>query len=247
MKPLDGKVLGIIGGMGPLATSTFYNMIIDKTDAECDQDHINMILLNHATMPDRTAAIKEGNGEIIKEKLYRDAKYLEESGACCIAVPCNTSHFVLGEVAEQVNIPIINMIEEGVLKVIRTEAQKGVEQKDIKVGIMATDGTIQFGLYHKECEKKGLTPVEPDPEVQKVVMKIIYEGVKVGKPVDPADFYFVANHFKEKGCNCVLLACTELSVLKVQRDLPDYFVDAMEALTEKAVELCKGEYIKIRR
>ena len=238
MKPLDGKVLGVIGGMGPLATSTFYNMVIDKTGASCDQEHINMIILNHATMPDRTQAILEGHGDIIEEKLYKDAKFLEESGAACIAVPCNTSHFVLDKVGERLEIPIINMIREGIDKVISVSEAGGVARADIRVGIMATDGTIQFGLYHRECEKLGITPIEPDEEAQKKVMKIIYEGIKEGRGVDRADFDFVRDHFVEKGCNCVLLACTELSVYKVQENLPDFFIDAMEALTEKAVAMC---------
>ena len=54
--------LGIIGGMGSMASEVFYKMLIERTPAACDQEHRNLVLLNHATMPDRTAAIKAGDG-----------------------------------------------------------------------------------------------------------------------------------------------------------------------------------------
>lgn len=240
IRPLDGKVLGVIGGMGPLATDFFYNMVIEMTDASCDQEHINMIILNHATMPDRTEAILSGHGERVAEKLYKDALFLQEGGACCIAVPCNTSHFVLDQVAGKIDIPVINMIREGVGRVIDYCSRQGIEKEDIKAGIMATDGTVRFGLYQKAFAEEGIEVVLPGEESQKKVMKIIYEGIKENRGVDRKDFDDVADELKEKGCSCILLACTELSVYKMQEKLDDFYVDAMEALAEKAVEMCGG-------
>lgn len=239
MNILDGKVMGVIGGMGPLATNVFYEMIIEKTPAECDQDHINMIILSHATMPDRTEAIKAGRTEEIFEKLVKDAGFLEESGACCIAVPCNTSHFILDRVQEKIGIPIVNMIKEAAAMVQKAVASDGCgESVKPKVGIMATDGTVEMGLYQKALADAGLEPVVPSPENQKKVMKIIYEGIKKGMPVDHGDFKSVADEFKSAGCEKVLMACTELSVYKIQAGLDDHYMDAMEALALKAIEIC---------
>jgi aspartate racemase len=111
MKNANGRVLGVIGGMGPLATQLFYKMVIENTDASCDQDHIDMIILSHASMPDRTLAIEEERTDELVEKLSADARFLEESGATCIAVPCNTTHVILPKLQEKVGIPIIDMIE----------------------------------------------------------------------------------------------------------------------------------------
>ena len=86
-------ILGIIGGMGPAATDLLYRRIIDRTDAQCDQEHLDMIILNHASIPDRTAAILSGNTREVEEKLISDARFLEKSGATAIAIPCNTSHY----------------------------------------------------------------------------------------------------------------------------------------------------------
>jgi aspartate racemase len=236
MKPLGEKVMGVIGGMGPLATDLFYNMVIGKTDAKCDQDHMDMIILSHASMPDRTAAIISGDKEQVYNKLLKDAQFLENSGACCIAVPCNTSHVFLEDVQKEINIPIVHMIKEAVLDV----KEKYKDIKDIKAGIMATDGTIETGMYQKFCLKNGVEPVIPSEENQKKVMKIIYEGVKKNEPVDPDDFKSVIDEFKEKGCDCVIMACTELSVYKIQQKLDDFYVDAMESLAKKAINICKG-------
>ncbi|MBR3600093.1 MAG: aspartate/glutamate racemase family protein [Lachnospiraceae bacterium] len=111
------KVLGVIGGMGPLASQLFYKMVIEKTDAHCDQEHLNMIILSHATMPDRTAAIKSGNVEELYHKLWHDAKFLELGGADYIAIPCNTSHLLIDRLQSNLKVPIVNMIKEAVLSI----------------------------------------------------------------------------------------------------------------------------------
>lgn len=110
----EDKILGIVGGMGPLATQLFYRMLIGMTDAEKDQDHLDMIILNHASMPDRTEAIKTGNIEILFAELLKDVKKLEGDGVSAIAIPCNTSHMVIDRLQAEVSIPIINMIRETV-------------------------------------------------------------------------------------------------------------------------------------
>lgn len=236
MKPLGENVMGVIGGMGPLATDLFYNMVIGKTDAVCDQDHIDMIILSHASMPDRTAAIKSGQKDKVYAKLLKDAQFLENSGACCIAVPCNTSHVFLEDVQKEINIPIVHMIREAVLDV----KEMFIGCDNIRAGIMATDGTIETGMYQKFCLENDVEPIVPSEENQKKVMKIIYEGVKKGEPVDPQDFKSVIDEFKENECNCVIMACTELSVYKIQENLDDFYVDAMESLAKKAISICKG-------
>lgn len=229
----DGaKALGVIGGMGPLASQLFYKMVIENTEAEKDQDHINMVILSHATMPDRTEAIKTGKVEELLRQFAEDVRILERSGADYLAVPCNTSHVLMDRLQEQCPLPIINMIQ------ITAESIRKRLKPGIKVGIMATDGTISQGLYQKECEKQGLRPVIPSPESQKLVMKIIYEGIKKGQPVDYDDFETVERELREQGCGCIIMGCTELSCFKEQYRLSDFFVDAMEELAKESIRLC---------
>ena len=235
----DNKILGVLGGMGPLATQLFYRQVIERTEASRDQDHVDMILFNHASMPDRTEAILAGKTEVLFAALAEDAKRLERYGAAAIAIPCNTSHYFADRLQREVSIPIINMIREAAKAV--AESGKPVDC----VGILATDGTIESGLYQKACEAYGLKPVVPTEKTQALVMKIIYEGIKAGKPVDYNDFIRIEGELSANGCQAAILACTELSCFKETYRLPDYYIDAMEVLAERSIEAC-GKRVKSR-
>ena len=226
------KALGVIGGMGPLATQLFYKMVIEKTEAHTDQEHINMAILNHATMPDRTAAIMNDELDDLLKRLQEDASVLENWGADYLVIPCNTCHVLIDELQSKTEVPIINMIKAAVKKI------KTVYGEGARVGIMATDGTVKMGLYQKECETQGLIPVIPSTENQKLVMKIIYDGIKDGGPIEYSDFEQIEKQFHRENCSCVIMACTELSCFKEQYQLPDYYVDAMEEMVEEAIILC---------
>ena len=236
----DEKILGIIGGMGPLATQLFYRQIIDMTDAHCDQEHLNMMILNHASMPDRTSAILKGDTADLEMRLIADAKHLEANGACAIAMPCNTSHYFAEKIQAAIGIPFVNMIKETV-KVI---ADNPRQMK--KVGILATTGTIKTGLYQKEFEKVGIQAIAPSEEGQAEVMRIIYDGIKEGGPIDYNRFLDIENELASKGCQAAILACTELSVFKEQFRLPPYYVDAMEVLSAAAITAC-GKPLKQKK
>ena len=103
--------LGVIGGMGPLATNVFYQYLIDHTVAHSDQDHINTILLSHASMPDRTASILSGNTEALLHAMQSDFALLNPLGLKAIAIPCNTSHYFYDTLTSFTDTPIINMVE----------------------------------------------------------------------------------------------------------------------------------------
>ncbi len=232
------KILGVIGGMGPLATQVFYKRVIDRTEAARDQEHLDMIILSHASMPDRTAAIQSGETAPVLEKLLADARMLAESGAGVIAIPCNTSHYFWEALQAQVEVPIIHMIRRTV-EYIR---EKSPEIK--KIGVLATDGTIQSGIYHQECRRLGIQCVAPPPEIQSIVMDIIYNQVKKGLDGSIADFSQIDVFLKENGCQAAVLACTELSCFKETHRLSEYYVDALDVLCEEAIVRCGG---KLRR
>ena len=98
--------LGIIGGMGPQATNTFYQYIIDRTDAHSDQEHLSVLIFSDSDMPDRTGAIlgSEADREAVSQRLLDDARLLESAGCTVLAVPCNTAHYFLDRVQEQVGV-----------------------------------------------------------------------------------------------------------------------------------------------
>ena len=224
--------LGVLGGMGPQATNTFYQFVIDRTDAATDQEHVNALILSDSGMPDRTGAIlgTEEARRAVFQRLLADARLLEGAGCTVIAVPCNTSHFFLDDVQKEISIPILHMIRE-TAKALHAQGRT-------RPGILATDGTIQMGLYQKEFAALGIQAVVPTPSAQKLVMSLIYDDVKAGRDGDPKKFAAVHRDLEAQGCDCGVLACTELSVFADKHHLPPFYTDAMAVLAERAVEAC---------
>ena len=222
--------LGILGGMGPQATQVFYQRILDRTDAAADQEHLPTLILSDTAMPDRTTAILGGDAEQCYRRLLADARELQGCGCTAIAIPCNTSHYFVDRLQGELDIPIVNMVREA------TGAMCLAGRR--RVGILATDGTIQTGIYQRECEAQGLEAVSPAPDVQKVVMSIIYDEIKRGEKGSREKFALIDRHMRERGCDGAILACTELSVYRAYHGLPDYYLDAMEVLAERCITTC---------
>ena len=130
------KTIGIIGGMGPLATVHLFERIVLRTKAEKDQEHIRVLIDSNTNIPDRTKAIL-GNGKSPVKELVNSAKILENGGADFLIMPCNTAHYFIEEIKKNISIPFINMIEESVKFTYDKYGKEAV------VGIMATDGTIK--------------------------------------------------------------------------------------------------------
>ena len=222
--------LGILGGMGPQATQDFYQRILDRTDAACDQEHLPTLILSDTGMPDRTTAILGGDAEGCYQRLLADARLLERSGCTVLAIPCNTSHFFADLLQKVLVAPLIHMPRETVAVLARSGKRK--------VGVLATDGTVQTGVYQKECAAQGILAVAPPPEVQKLVMGIIYDEIKRGEKGSREKFAVIDRWLRGAGCDSAILACTELSVYRTYHGLPDYYLDAMDVLAERCITAC---------
>lgn len=226
---MSSKKLGVLGGMGPMATSMFFERIIEKTKANCDQEHLDMVILNHASMPDRTSAILSGNYEPFLSNVKKDLLTLETLGVDNIAIPCNTSHFFMPQMLEMTNIPIINMVEETAIE-IKKRYGAGT-----RVAILATNGTIKTGTYEKACLANALEFVKPNSVLQEAVMKTIYD-IKSGVSINIADFEAIIRHMRDvENCKCIILACTELSLIQLESELSNVCIDAMDVLVEKSI------------
>ena len=232
MKAQQEGILGVLGGMGPQATNTFYQRIIDRTQAETDQEHLRVLIWSDAKIPDRTAGIlgTPDQAEAVYAALLAGAKLLEGAGCTVLAIPCNTSHYFADRLQAQLRIPIIHMIRETVAA-IQAMGKK-------TVGILATNGTVQTGIYQKELTAAGLTPVTLPERLQKTVMSIIYDEIKKGETGSREKFGEVDAWLRQAGCDCAILGCTELSVYRALHSLPPYYMDAMEVLAEQAILRC---------
>ena len=224
------KLLGILGGLGPMSTVYFYEMLTSLTKAECDQEHIDIVISSRATTPDRTAFITGASNENPLSAMIPDAKKLVEFGADVIAIPCNTAHYFYDSLAAEIDVPILNIIEESV-KYLKS-------QNVSRFGLLATDGTVNSLTYQKYCESHAIECVTPDASHQAKVMEIIYSQIKKGKMADMDSFYEVSGHLREMGCERLILGCTELSLIKKRESLDSFFVDSLECLAISTIRAC---------
>lgn len=235
---MSEKTLGVLGGMGPLATAYFMKITVDMTDAQTDQQHIPMIVYNHTTIPDRTEYILDNSNPNPVPILQNDAKLLEQAGVNVIAMPCNTAHNFFEQIQKSVSVPVLHIVEETVKYIARRD------KKCKKIGILATKGTLKSGVYQDFCEQYGLQAVLPTKAVSDMLMDIIYNKVKTGKKVSVAEFLGIIDDMRESGCDAVILGCTELSVIKSDLHLMRYdIIDSLEVLAKRSIEMC-GKSLK---
>lgn len=227
---MEKKTLGIVGGVGPLATMFIGEMIVRRTKAAKDQDHVNFIITNNTRIPDRTAYIMGRSEEDPVPVMIEDIKKLTSIGAELIIIPCNTAHTFYDKLQQGSPVPVIHMIRETMKRASEQQAQK--------VGILATTGTITSKVYQQAAEEFGLEAVLPDEAIQEKVMSIIYDNVKAGKDADRNVWNDIATFLENQGCDRIILGCTELSIVKKEMDLPDFYLDSLIVLAETAIEAC---------
>ena len=227
------KTLGIVGGVGPLATMFIGEMIVRRTKAYKDQDHVNSIITNNTGIPDRTAFIMGDSADNPVPIMISDMAKLTSIGAEIIIIPCNTAHTFYEELQQGTTVPVIHMIRE----TMKRAAAEGA----VKVGVLATTGTVTSEVYQQAAKEFGLEPVLPSKEIQEKVMSIIYENVKAGKAADRDKWRDIENYMEAQGCDRIVLGCTELSIVKKELGLPDFHLDSLIVLAETAILTCGYE------
>ncbi len=224
------KKLGVIGGLGPMATALFMQMVTEMTEAEVDQEHIEMLIHSCPQIPDRTSFILDHTKEDPKPEMIRIGRSLVMQGAELIAIPCITANYFYSELEEGICVPIINAIEE-------THTYL-TARKIHSVGLMATSGTIESGLFQNAFASSECTLVLPSGERQQEVMHLIYKNVKANRPPQMELFKRVSNELRTNGAEVILLGCTELSVIRENHEIGSGYLDVMQVMAKCAVEFC---------
>lgn len=227
---MEKKIIGVIGGLGPLATAHFMELVIEMTDAKRDQENVDMIVYNFPSIPDRTGYILGSNLKSPLPGLKSVGQALVRQKVSCIAIPCVTAHYFHRELQSTIPVPILN----GVAETVKLLKEKGIK----KVGIMATDGTIRSQLLSKELDYAGIISVIPSEKRQEDVMHLIYENVKAGKTPEMDRFRRVQKELMDCGAEVIILGCTELSIIKRDYCNGPGFIDVMEVLARESVLRC---------
>lgn len=225
------KTLGILGGLGPMASVYFYELITRHTLALRDQDHLDVIVLSGASTPDRTSFITGKSDKSPLDAMIKGVRTLYNAGAEIIAVPCNTAHYFFDELSKAVPVNVLNIVRE------TTEHAK--RKGACRLGVLATDGTLMSGSYKHECERLGMEYVSPADDDQKVLMDIIYKSIKQSSPPDIEAFNAIVEHLFKNGCDHIILGCTELSLIPQKRVYGyEKMIDSLSVLAKNAITLC---------
>ncbi|MGO3408405.1 aspartate/glutamate racemase family protein [Marinomonas sp.] len=229
------KIVGVIGGMGPEATVDLMQRIIDLTPAADDVDHIHVLVDNNPKIPSRIKALIEGGGEDPVPCLIGMAQGLVKQGADFLVIPCNTAHHYYPQIAAAVDVPVFNLIE------LTAGHAKAMNPNLTKVGLLASSALQIIHLYEPWCAKYGAEVLYPESQKQQQVMALI-RAVKAKRqtPEQLQNYQQAAEDLEAQGAECLVLACTELSVIgdQLKTSLPVY--DASELLAHAIVREALG-------
>lgn len=226
-------MLGVLGGMGPLAGAAFALRLAALTPVGRDQEHIPTLLLNDPRIPDRSAARVAG-GEDPLPYMRAGMEFLNDAGAEVIAIPCNTAHLWYDELAQAARCPVLHIIEAVVADLRRQGLASG------RIGLMGTAATLALGLYQRTLERDGYECILPaDDEVESLCMASIRE-VKANRleaSLDPA--LECVRRLRARGADAVVLGCTELPLAiphALRASLGVVVTDSIDALALAVIE-----------
>jgi len=229
------KTIGIIGGMGPLATAVLFNEIIKATPARSDQDHVRVIIDCNPQIPDRTAAIL-GKGPSPVKALIQTAQRLESMGSVVLGMPCITAHYYHRVIQRSVAIPIVNIL----LLIQRqiTDAFASIH----RIGVIATTGSCKTGLFDAYLGKTYRL-IYPSARIQRDIMEAIYgeQGIKSGiKGRKPRQLLIhAASALSKQGAEIIVAGCTEVPIVLRPSDLNIPLIDPLRILAKDLLERVK--------
>ena len=224
------KTVGILGGMGPAATVDLMRRVIELTPAQDDKDHIRMLVDNNPQVPSRIEAILKGSGDDPGAVLAHMGKNLESQGAEFLAMPCNTAHYYLDTVNASVGVPVLNMVQLAVDHIQQQHRDIG------RVGLLASSALRDILLYEPYFESQGIRVLYPAKTLQDELMNSICAiKADIANSSNTEAFQAAAESLVFNCADCLLIACTELSVIgdSLPNAIPVY--DASEILAAAIV------------
>lgn len=203
-------LLGILGGMGPLATVDFLNKLTRLTPAERDQAHLPWLTFSQPGIPDRSAAIQSGS-DLPSPYLTRGVAWLAEQGAQLIAIPCNTSHYWYDQMQAASRAPILHIADATIEEMELRDQAAGA------VAVLATRGTVQAGIYSLRLQAKdfAIATISEDEQIQvDQIIRDVKRG-EIGLARDAMRALLL--QLARRGVGTAILGCTELPIAHMVR------------------------------
>ncbi|MFM2447825.1 MAG: hypothetical protein RIS44_275 [Pseudomonadota bacterium] len=231
-------VVGVLGGMGPLATVDFLHKMLLATAADHDQDHVPVLACNMPQIPDRTQAYR-GQGPSPLPAMLANAQRLVAGGAGLIVVPCNTTHLWLDELQREIPLPMLHIVDAALAEVdSRTKSQI----RPVRVGLLATDATLSSGLYMNRrfaSDEVGCDPFQWSLPTAVEMVEHVMPGINAVKSgqLDKGRQHLqtAAMALVQRGAQVLVLACTEIPLVLDESQVGLPVVDATAALARAAV------------
>lgn len=225
-------MLGVLGGMGPLASAQFMLRLTLLTPAERDQDHIPSVLWSDPRVPDRTRG-KLAGGEDPLPWLLRGIAGLRQAGCGAIAIPCNTAHGWYQEMQQQAGVPILHIVDAAAADLRRLGVTPGC------IGVMGTAATLAMRLYQQRLGALGWECIVPDDDQMQRLVSPAIAAVKANRVAEAyAPLAEVVGALAARGASAVVLGCTEIPLgiqAGPQDRLPVPVVDTIDALARAAI------------
>jgi aspartate racemase len=222
--------LGILGGLGPLASVDFYAKLTALTEAGRDREHLPLALVSATETPDRSAAILGGSEDPLPA--LRDAvAMLDDLGVECIAITCNTAYHWYDALARGSRARLLH-IADGVVRALSARLAPGA-----RVAVLATRGTLASGYYRQRLAAAGFDPATPRAaDLQRQVDAVI-ATVKAGRVEEAAAVFEGAlTALANERFDAAVLACTELPVAYAACESPPLRPLPIDATLELARE-----------
>ena len=229
------RLVGVIGGMGPLATVDFMKQVIAATPAAVDQDHVRLLVENNPHIPSRQAAMR-GEGIDPGKAIASVASRLEEGGADFLVMPCNLAHAWQNEIEAATGIPFISIVDVSVRRALDLSGDES------PIGLMTTPGCFSAGLYQQAIVDCGHPVITQTPDELDDAMTLVYRIKEGDTSAAVADgLRALAERLIDRGARVLIAACTEFPLLIDESMFDVAFVSSTHALAEKTVALALGK------
>jgi aspartate racemase len=226
-------VIGVLGGMGPLATADFFAKVIAATEAQDDAGHVPLLIHSDPRIPGRPAALLHGGASPLPALLAARDRLIA-AGAQGLVMACNTAHAWEADIRAAITVPFVSMIDTTVAAVadLRPEA----------AGVLAVDACLSADLYQSALKKAGVRPILLPADSQKTFMELIYrvKSGDTGETVRRA-MATLGRRLEAQGAEVLIAGCTEIPLVLTADDIEGELVSSTDALVERTILLAGAE------